>query len=175
MADSLIKHNPAYTCYICLVDEVNGRFDTNQFLPHIILSIKDMEIPPFEDMRNRYSLLELSCALKPWFAIHIFQATQCHSLFHFDTDILIFNSLGGLQNMLQEQSILLTPHLMSPLPIDDKSPQEKVILRTGNYNAGFFAVNNDENGRAFLEWWRRPWCIIAMKIKRAFIQMIKSG
>ena len=154
MADSLRFYNPGYTCYICLVDEVKGRFDEKLFQPHILITVSDIEIPPFDEMCKRYSLLELNCALKPWFALYILQNTECTSLFYFDTDILIFNSLHFLEQQLEQYSILLTPHITQPLPVDNKSPQEKHILRTGNYNAGFFGINNDANGLEFVHWWK---------------------
>jgi len=155
MADSLIRHNPSYEFYICLLDEINGRFEENDFAPHNIITVKSMNFPEFDGMCSRYNLFELSCALKPFCALHLLQAKSSTQVFYFDTDILIFDQLEFLEQQLQQYSVLLTPHLTQPLPVDDKQPQEKNVLKSGNYNAGFFGVNNDKNGLEFLLWWRR--------------------
>jgi hypothetical protein len=59
-----------------------------------------------------------------------------------------------LEEELMQHSILLTPHINSPIPADGKRPHELAILKTGIYNAGFFAAKNDHSGNRFLNWWK---------------------
>lgn len=154
LGDSIVQTNPGYKLFIGLVDKINDRFDPAAFLPHEIIEVETITVPPFDDMKSRYSLLELSCALKPWFALYFIKKFSARQIIYMDTDILVTSSLQFLEDELTQHSIILTPHILSPLPGDGKRPQETAILKTGIYNAGFFGVRNDENGNAFLKWWR---------------------
>lgn len=154
LGDSILKNNPGYKFVIGLVDKIDGRFLPSAFLPHEIVEVETIGIPAFNEMQNRYSLLELSCAVKPWFALYFFKKFSAQQIIYLDTDILVTSSLQFIEEQLEQDSILLTPHILSPLPDDGKRPHETAILKTGIYNAGFFAARNDENGIAFLQWWR---------------------
>ncbi len=54
---------------------------------------------------------------------------------------------------MTEYDILLTPHFSTPLPDATRLTTERDVLRSGIYNAGFLALKNTENSKAFLEWW----------------------
>ncbi len=154
LGDSILNTNPGYKLCIGLVDKIDGRFNPDSYLPHIIVEVEMINVPAFDDMKNRYSLLELSCALKPWFALYFLQKFSAKQIIYFDTDIHVTSSLQFLEEELLKHSVLLTPHILSPLPPDGKRPHETVMLKTGMYNAGFFAVKNDTNANAFLNWWK---------------------
>lgn len=154
LGDSIVNTNKGYKLCIGLVDKVNGRFDANDFYPHEITEAETIAVPAFDDMKSRYTLLELSCALKPWFALYYLGKFKAESLIYLDTDIRVTGSLDFINDQLKHSSVLLTPHILSPLPVDGKRPHETGILKTGIYNAGFFAVNDDVNGKAFLNWWK---------------------
>lgn len=154
LGDSIVRTNPDYQLVIGLVDKIDNRFDVDTFYPHIILEVEKLVVPDFEDMQRRYTLLELSCALKPFFALYLFKHYQSPHIIYFDTDILLFGSLAEVEEELTEQSVLLTPHLLSPLPEDGKRPFMTGVIKTGIYNAGFFAVRYDVTGMNFLNWWK---------------------
>ena len=153
LGDSIIQTNPGYKLVIGLVDKIDGRFRPSAYLPHEFVEVDSIGIPAFNDMKNRYSLLELSCAVKPWFALYFLKKFSAQQIIYLDTDILVTSSLQFIEEQLDHDSILLTPHILSPLPEDGKRPHETAILKTGIFNAGFFAARNDENGNAFLNWW----------------------
>jgi hypothetical protein len=154
LGDSIVQTNPGYKFCIGLVDKINGRFDPASFSPHTIVELETIAVPAFSAMKNRYSSLELCCALKPWFALYFLKKIKAQQIIYLDTDILVFSSLHFLENELVKHAVLLTPHILSPLPADGKRPHETSILKTGIYNAGFFAVKNDDTGNAFLNWWK---------------------
>lgn len=154
LGDSIVKYNPGYRLCIGLVDKIGGRFDQDFFLPHKITEVHQLSIPQIQKMQKRYSLLELSCALKPWFALYFMEKYAAKDVLYFDTDILVFSSLKIIHKEFDNHSVLLTPQILSPFPGDGKRPHEAAVLKTGVYNAGFFGVKNDENGMRFLNWWR---------------------
>lgn len=154
LGDSIVQYNPEYKLCIGLVDKIDGRFDPDFFLPHEITEVDQLAIPPFREMKKRYSLLELSCALKPWFALFFMEKYAAKQVIYLDADILVFSSLKIIDREFDNYSILLTPQILSPFPGDGNRPHETAILKTGIYNAGFFGVKNDHNGLNFLNWWR---------------------
>ncbi len=68
-------------------------------------------------------------------------------LLYLDPDILILNSLDGLQGALEEANVLLTPHLLSPLPADGCKQNDHDILQAGTYNLGFLGLRNSLESR----------------------------
>jgi len=152
LGDSILRTNPDYQLVIGLVDKIENRFDVATFYPHMIVEVEKLGVTDFEDMRRRYTLLELCCALKPWFALYLFKHYLPDHIIYFDTDILLFGALADVENELAENSVLLTPHLLSALPEDGKKPNMIGVIKTGIYNAGFFGVKNDVSGINFLNW-----------------------
>lgn len=154
LGDSIVQTNPGYRLCIGLVDKINGQFDPGAFIPHEIIEVDALHIPVFDEMSHRYSLLELCCAVKPWFALYILKNFSAKQIIYLDTDVLVTSTLQFIEEQFIHNSILLSPHILSPLPADGKRPHETGILKTGIYNAGFFGVNNDNIGNAFLNWWK---------------------
>ncbi len=73
---------------------------------------------------------------------------------YLDADVYVYGPLSEIFLDSDRLSVGLTPHLSSPLPRDGKFPDERTILAAGAYNGGFIAVVNNDEGRAFLTWWK---------------------
>ncbi len=154
LGDSLIQNNPDYTFYIVLLDRYSD-FDRQFFQPHNIISIEDIQLPEFEDMNSRYSIFELSCALKPFVTEYFLKKeSSVEIVCYFDSDILIFNKLSEIENQIKYSSIILTPHISVPFIEDGNFPGEETILRAGIFNGGFFAVKKSVQTFQFLSWWK---------------------
>jgi hypothetical protein len=154
LCDSVIKHNPGYKCIIGLADEIGGRFDVDAFQPHRIIEGASINATDFQGMCRRYDVLELSCALKSFFADFIFRTFQPSALIFLDSDMMVFNSLQVLEEELRKSSLLITPHITKPFPLDDHRPRERDILKTGLYNAGFLGYSNAAEAMDFVSWWK---------------------
>lgn len=152
LGDSLLKHNAGYKLIIGLVDKLGGRVADAYYHPHELIEAHHLGIPEFEAMVKRYTLLELSCALKYFFVCYAIKKYECQNVIFLDSDILVFDSFDVIQRHLNSFSILITPHIQKPYPDDGKKPIEKEILKNGIFNAGFFALQWNEDGRAFLDW-----------------------
>ena len=73
---------------------------------------------------------------------------------YFDPDIAVFHPLHTVLDKLNDNSVMLTPHLVAPNTLTSHvRDNEMSALKYGVYNLGFCAVRNDETGRAFAEWW----------------------
>lgn len=150
LADSVKQFMPGVRFVIGLIDD--GVVDSNS--DHFtILSAEDLHIPFLQEMCIKYTTLELNSALKPYYADFILNKEDVEQVFYLDSDILLFNPLDEIFSLLNNHSILLSPHSLSTVhrgyQFDDRN-----FLRSGIYNAGFFAVKKDENGLQFLNWWK---------------------
>jgi hypothetical protein len=154
-ADSLQQHHPEIKICICLSGSIPEGYLTEETL------IKAEIITPgvLEDQRLQtradiYSVVELCCAYKPFYAAHLLEKYNPQQIVYFDADIKLFSRMNGLAAMLQQSNFLLTPHILSPLPNDDLKPNEREILKSGLYNAGFWAANYSAETTALLHWWK---------------------
>lgn len=149
LAESFKKHNSLIQFHICMIDGENND----------VISTAVLEKNKYADMRKRYDNMALICALKPYFAEYFLKNEDCSSIVYFDADMLIFNNIDSLREILdeknEEKSIILTPHVLSPMTSSNKDMTKNInYLTYGVFNAGFFAVKNTVSGNNFISWWK---------------------
>lgn len=146
---SLLAVEPDASFTIFLTDGLTGEVEIDAGA----MAIADLNIPEFQSMAFRYDVLELSTAVKPSCFLHLLQTAGHESAIYLDPDIQIFAPLTQvLDKMSSGHSCVLTPHILKPL-MDDKSPGDTDILRSGSYNLGFAAFDGSTESLAFLRWW----------------------
>lgn len=149
LKESFLRHNPDDDFYICIVGrrEDIPKDDTRGF--YFIPDLDDKRVP---GMLNKYRVFEMVCALKPFFAGHLFRKLPgTNHIIYFDSDILVFNKIPGPP----EAAITLTPHRMAHtgfLP-ESNFHSDYSLQRFGIFNAGYFEVTRSPEGNRFLEWW----------------------
>src|SRR5208282_3516429 len=62
------------------------------------------------------------------------------SVLYLDPDIQVFHPLDDVARLAEERGIVLTPHVLRPMPRDGRMTTETSILASGIYNLGFVAV-----------------------------------
>jgi hypothetical protein len=151
--ESFRIHHPTVPYLVGLVDKSKGRLESNRF-PFEIVEVEQAGVPVLANMADKYTILELTCALKPFFASYFFDAhPDVSELWYFDTDILIYHPMVIISEKLQTADILITPHFLSPIQ-DHKRQSERDFLNSGLYNAGFFALKRSPETDTFLSWWQ---------------------
>lgn len=101
---------------------------------------------------KRYTPSECCWALKP--VIFQWLIEQFDRVFYFDSDILITGPLEEIMDEIENYSILLTPHYLSPFGSTSKTGIRALsLLRGGIFNAGFVGVRQTNQARSFLSWW----------------------
>ncbi len=153
LGQSLLRYNPDYVFIVGLVDLVNK--DESSNFPFILLEAHSIGIPEFDRMCERYSIVELNTAVKPFYIDFFFRnynGTQI--VMYFDPDILVFDNFNRIEKELDENDIYLTPHFTTPID-DDFLLNESDILNAGLYNLGFIAVKRSDNVIDFLTWWKK--------------------
>lgn len=144
--------------FFCLVDEkADNKILQDQGLFKLVLA-KDIGIPQFKHMAFVYDIVEFNTAVKPFFIQHLFTRGY-DKVMYLDPDILVRNRLDAALTTLQNNSIVVTPHQLSPLGnLDHFVPYEQFkweqsVLQRGTYNLGFLGISDCPESRDFLEWW----------------------
>lgn len=155
LCDSLLGHNPEYKMIIGLCDKKIPEIDYDVFGDVEIIPVEDISIYEFNQIVEKYDIVELNTSIKPsFFKFFINKYKELESIIYFDPDIQVFNSLSILHDYMKKDDILLTPHIFKPIPVDDYKPTENLFLNYGIYNLGFIALNPKSDIVAqFLNWW----------------------
>ena len=153
LTDSFLQHNPGGKVFVLLVDKVDG-----YFAPHLekfhLVTVDDLGIPEMERVLFQYNIMEACTGLKPYFLGYLFHKYDLPKLAYFDPDILITARLDELEESLDEHSVILTPHMLEPIPLDDQyKPREIDLLHVGTYNLGFIALAAGPTATQLLKWW----------------------
>jgi len=162
LVESFLAHHPDGRAFVLLVDRPDGYYDLEQE-PFTTVLAEDIGIPEFGVMTFRYTVLELSTAVKPFFLEYLFQNYEYDRICYFDPDIYFYQPIDEIWKKLQSYGIVLTPHLLGPLD-DDFKPNELDILRAGAYNLGFIGLSRHPEVAEFLRWWKGKMakqCIVA--------------
>ncbi|MDI3318632.1 hypothetical protein [Pinibacter soli] len=152
LGNSLKKHNPSYKFLIVLVDEKTDKIDYSK-IDHEIIAISEIE-PDITELAIKYNIIELNTCVKPKVFQYLIRERNAKKLVYFDPDIKIYSSLVELELLLNENNILLTPHVLTPIPFDNSAPSENLFLNYGIYNLGFAAIKDSAETLAFLSWWK---------------------
>ncbi|TAE18438.1 MAG: hypothetical protein EAZ95_04370 [Bacteroidetes bacterium] len=147
LQESFLKHNPDFRFYIGLLDAPLPDED----LTDVVLAT-DLALPYWEEMHQRYTPFELSCAMKPYFASYFAEKFDFELIIYLDSDMRVYASFEYLKDLRAQSAIFLTPHLTAHA--QENGAVETGLLRSGTYNAGFFAVSNLPESKLFLEWWK---------------------
>ena len=157
--------HPDCPFYVLLLDSPRGFF-APESEPFQVVSLPELAISNLNGFMFKYSVLESSTAVKPYFLSHLFERYAIDKLLYLDPDILILNSLVRLNNYLEEGNVLLIPHLLSPLPADGRKPNDHDILQAGTYNLGFIGLRKGAESERLLRWWSDKvyhHCIVAFE------------
>jgi glycosyltransferase involved in cell wall biosynthesis/GT2 family glycosyltransferase len=151
LAESLLAHQGHSKLSVLVVDPLESYIDPAQERFEL-LAPSELEIEGFAAMSARYDVTELCCALKPSLVRHLLAAGD-DTVVYLDSDVRVYAPLDGLEEALAQHPLLLTPHLLGPLPDDGLEPSELAILLAGASNLGFLAARSTPETDAVLAWW----------------------
>lgn len=156
LGDSLLKYNPDYKFIIFLCDKKNEKIDYSFFDPYQIIEACEIGIEKFDEMDKKYNIIELNTSVKPFVFDYIYNNFQdAKFVMYFDPDTCVFDKLAPIEEELENSSILLTPHIYTPIEFDGKTPTENTFTQHGTYNLGFLGTKRDKNTFELLTWWKR--------------------
>lgn len=152
LAKSVKDIAPDYTFYLFLADEFNG--DINYTALENINFINWQTLPiDCNDLKDKFDVIELSTAIKASCFKYLFATFSPEIVHYLDPDIKLFSSLDKLDSYFESSSILLTPHIHSPIKPQEGSPNENLFLRHGLYNLGYLGLKKSAVSDKALDWW----------------------
>lgn len=151
LARSLAEHNPGARLWTLIIDELESYIDPAHE-PFEVLTPADIDCEPFAHMAIRYSVLELSTAVKPWLLRHLMERTD-GPITYLDPDIRIYGSLAPLEELARQHGVVLTPHNNEPIPADGRKPSQVDIMIAGVYNLGYVSLAPGPEVDRLLDWW----------------------
>ena len=150
LAESVKRHNPGAVFVLCLVErEVPEIARAFAHFDDVVLA-KDAGWDNFDAFMFRHSIVEASTAVKPRFLQYLIERfADADKFVYLDPDVLAYGEFVELRQLLDDNSIVLAPHLLRPGNVD----MEISSLAHGSYNLGFLAVRRSENAERFVAWW----------------------
>jgi len=156
LGDSLSQSNPDFKFVIGLVDVVPKEINLATWLDYEVLPVTDLGIPGFPEMAEKYEILELNTAVKPFYLEFLYQLSpDVEMVMYLDPDILVLGSFDTLIEKLRDKNIAVTPHSCTYDHSRLNLHYEIGMLSTGIYNLGFIATRRTETTFAFLKWWQK--------------------
>jgi len=154
LVESLKKFNPQSIFFLVLCDSIPDEITIDAELFDNIICIEELNIPNFDSWIFKHSIVELCTAIKALSFLKIFEITQGEKIVYLDPDIAVFNTLEELEQLLDKNSIILTPHIYTPENLRDGIIDNEICaLKHGVYNLGFIAIKMNNIGFDFLNWW----------------------
>lgn len=151
LARSFLAHEPDSRFYLLVVDGLPEGVEVGAQVT--LVDPQELEVPDFYEMCFKYGIVEFNTAVKPYLLSLLFERYGEEEVAYFDPDIMIMRPLVELRQALTDGDIVLTPHIMRPLPLDGKRPSEQDIMISGAYNLGFIALRRSPATGEFLRWW----------------------
>jgi hypothetical protein len=154
LAHSVKRVHPEATFHLVLSDELPGCPPSTKAAFDSIINIRDLPIENLSSWIFKHRVVELCTAVKGTAFQYISGRHGAKRIYYFDPDIVVMNRLDGLEQALDRNSILLTPHITAPEEdLQAILDNEHCCLRHGVYNLGFLAVRMEGQGRQFIDWW----------------------
>ena len=166
LAATLRRLHPNWTLWLVMTDKQPEGFDFDIDLEDFdrLLTAEELFGEDTERWLFGHDIVEACTAVKGRACVRLLEEPGCQKVFYFDPDIAVFNSMTPVEDLLNEYSIVLTPHQTDPDPRDRRiaiRDNEITSLDYGVFNLGFVAFRNDAEGRRFALWWDdrlTDWC-----------------
>lgn len=147
LRESYLSFHPESDFYILIVDRKHDRFQ-GLASDIQILWVEDLGIKYFIHYAMKFDIVELSTNVKPYTMTILLG--HYDQVLYLDPDICVYSELSPVFDALACNSIVVTPHALTP-----KETSDCEFLRFGSFNLGFLGVSKCEEGFEFLDWWSR--------------------
>ena len=90
LAESFSEHHPEGTCYVLVIDDVDGYIDAAAE-PFELVTPAQLDLEDYERMAAIYDVLELSTAVKPWLLSYLLNKRATERIVYFDPELQILH------------------------------------------------------------------------------------
>jgi len=153
LGKSLAATGNDYHFIIGLVDKPDDRLQA-YYQDFDILPCDQIGIPDLQEIALKYTIAEFNTALKPFYYQYLFNKySDAEFITFLDPDMLVYRRLTELEEGHRQYDIIMTPHILHPMALDGKNPDEISYLSTGTFNLGFLSLRKSDNTLRMLDWW----------------------
>lgn len=146
---SYLRAHPDGRFVILVVDDGDAAVDDDRVE---VWRLADLDLPAAElaAMLTMYDVREFSTAVKPPLLEALLERDEVAC--YIDPDIYVYAPFDDLVlTPARDHDIVLTPHVMQPVPRDGLDVSEESLQLAGMYNLGFLGVGR--GAVPFLRWW----------------------
>jgi hypothetical protein len=152
LGKSVNAHMRGAIFIIVLVDKKTSVVDYSA-IPFEVLPIELVE-SRIDELSQKYDIVELNTCVKPRVFEYLFETRDVDRIVYLDPDIKVYDEMSEVDRVLNDSDIVLTPHAVTPIPLDGKQPTENLFLMFGIYNLGFLAAKRSEETVRMVSWWK---------------------
>lgn len=149
LRESYLNFHVNHDFFIVLMDRKDKEFELLHSECQFIW-VEDVGIDDFYQHAFMFDIIEFSTNVKPSVLRKLL--LRYEQVLYIDPDIQIFDVLSPVFNALNDSSIVITPHTLTPI-LDGKHPDDSDFLKFGAYNLGFIGVSQCDEAFSFLVWW----------------------
>lgn len=155
LAKSIKRHCKNATFTLIMSDNLVDDFDIKNEPFDDVVTVEMLGLP-VQNIKLWifiHAVVELCTAVKGQALVNLLSKSD--KVVYLDPDIVVYDDLAELDNLLDKYDVILTPHLTAPENIKEAIIDNEICtMRHGIYNFGFFAVRNTANGMGFANWYR---------------------
>ena len=156
LATSFLEHHPGSEFVTLVIDASEERRPSMPVHGRVVLpGDLGLTAGEWEQMAGVYTVLELATAVKPALLRQLLTRTPAASgggaVCYLDPDVEVYHPFPDVAALAEEVGIVLTPHVLHPLPRDGYLPDERSLMQAGLFNLGFICVGR--SAVPFLDWW----------------------
>jgi len=157
LSRSVKKHNPDVTFVLFLLEKkVLPEVNKVPWFDRVFLVERDVKPAGFQHTAFKYSRYESCSAFRAEALLYLLETYQNeNSLVFLDADIKVYAPLKKAEKLLEDHSILLTPHQLEPGNNPFTVGEEMISLKDGIFNGGFLGISRCRESFEFLEWWSK--------------------
>lgn len=156
LATSLKRFHPDAQFHLVLCDALPATWSLADEPFDSVILAATLPISNVHAWLFRHQLVEMCTAVKGIALQEIVRRYEPEKVFYFDPDIAVLSPLDDLLSMLDQKSIILTPHQAVPEDsLEAIADNEICSLRHGVFNLGFLGIRNSAEGLRFADWWSR--------------------
>ena len=154
LGESVMVVDPEADFFILIIDAVDSELEDLRLRYPTFrwLGVDNVGVEPSQLTRMAfyYDVTEFATSLKPWLLSTLLETFEV--AIYLDPDIEVFDDLSCIEDLARQHEVVLTPHVLRPVPRDGLQVAEESFLLSGHFNLGFIAVSNAASN--FLEYWK---------------------
>ncbi|MBP5524680.1 MAG: hypothetical protein J6Y11_03645 [Paludibacteraceae bacterium] len=148
LRDSVLSKNENIDFFLFLADKV-----TSDVSDLDLVELDDSWISNWKSLAYKYNVIEFSTSIKPFCFLSLFQKGY-DKVIYLDPDIYVLDSLDHIYGLLDNKSIVLSPHYCEIQESGfNGSVSEETFMADGIFNLGFTAIKNNVVGNKIAKWW----------------------